>query len=144
MAEKTYLRVNVATPNGLIFQHRAKEVHAVTPDGGITILPSHTPIIVPLAIGELLVTRVTEEPQQNHIAVNGGIMEVRDNVVNIIANSAERARDIDLDRAERAKEMAEKRMEEARTLQNEKEFQRARISLAKALNRIGVSQRGPR
>lgn len=144
MAEKVYLKVNVVTPNGIVFQHRAKEIHASTTDGGITILPNHTPIIVPLTIGELVVTRVAEDLQQNFIAVHGGIMEVRDNEVNIIANSAERSRDIDLDRAERAKALAERKMEEARRLQNEKEFQRARISLAKALNRIGVSQRGPR
>lgn len=143
MAEKVYLRVSVVTPNGIVYQHRAKEIHASTTDGGITILPSHTPIIVPLTIGELVVTRVTEDLQQNFIAVNGGIMEVRDNDVNIIANSAERSRDIDVDRAERARIMAERHMEEARRLQDEKEFQRARISLAKALNRIGVSQHRP-
>lgn len=140
MAEKVYLKVNVATPDGVIFEHRAKEVHAKTTEGGITIMPNHTPIIVPLAIGELLVTRVTDDFQQNHVAINGGIMEVRDNVVNIIANSAERARDIDMDRAERARTLAEMHMEEARRLKNEAEFQRARISLAKALNRIGVSK----
>lgn len=96
-----YLQVNVVTPDGIAFQHRAKAVTATTTDGGITIMPNHTPIIVPLAIADLIVTRVTDELAQNHIAVNGGIMEVRDNVVNIIANSAERARDIDIDRADR-------------------------------------------
>ena len=129
-----YLQVNVVTPDGIAFQHRAKAVTATTTDGGITIMPNHTPIIVPLAIADLIVTRVTD------IAVNGGIMEVRDNVVNIIANSAERARDIDIDRAEVAKERAEKRMAEARDFKNEKEFQRAKISLSKAINRIGVSK----
>lgn len=93
------LNVNVITPEGIIFQHHAKEVHAESTDGGITIMPNHTPIIVPLIIGELTVTRMTEDLQQNHIAVNGGIMEVRDNEINIIANTAERAKDIDIDRA---------------------------------------------
>jgi F-type H+-transporting ATPase subunit epsilon len=83
---------------------------------------------------------VTDELAQNHIAVNGGIMEVRDNIVNIIANSAEREKDIDIDRAEVAKERAERRMVEARDIKNEKEFQRAKISLSKAINRIGVSK----
>ncbi|MDE1548860.1 F0F1 ATP synthase subunit epsilon [Jeotgalibaca caeni] len=135
------LLVNVITPDGTIFEHRAKEVHAQTTDGGITILPSHTPIIVPLAIGELIVTRVTDELQQNHIAVSGGIMEVRENKVNVIANTAERARDIDIDRAERAKTEAEKRMSEARETKNSQEFIRAKVSLAKAINRIGVSDK---
>lgn len=136
-----YMHVNVVTPDGLVFQHRALQVHAVTTDGGITILPNHTPIIVPLAIADLTVTRVEEDEKKNHIAVNGGIMEVRDNVVNIIANTAERARDIDIDRAEKAKIAAEKRLEEAQNQKNKQEFQRARISLAKAINRIGVSNK---
>lgn len=135
-----FLQVNVVTPDGTVFKHRAKQVSAKTTDGGITILPNHTPIIVPLAISDLIVTRVTDDDSKNHIAVNGGIMEVRDNIVNIIANSAERAKDIDIDRAEIAKERAERKMQEARNIKNEKEFQRAQIALSKAINRIGVSK----
>lgn len=135
------LNVNVITPEGIIFQHHAKEVHAESTDGGITIMPNHTPIIVPLIIGELTVTRMTEDLQQNHIAVNGGIMEVRDNEINIIANTAERAKDIDIDRAENAKKEAEQKMLEARNAKNNMEFQRAKVSLTKALNRIGVSRK---
>jgi len=142
-----FLQVNVVTPDGTVFTHRAKQVSAKTTDGGITILPGHTPIIVPLTIADLIVTRLSEDSAvsgQNHIAVNGGIMEVRDNVVNIIANSAERERDIDIDRAELAKVKAERKMAEARDIKNEKEFQRAKIALSKAINRIGVSQNRPR
>lgn len=135
------MHVSVITPDGTIFDHRAKAVNAQTTDGGITILPNHTPIIVPLAIGELVVTRITENDDQNYIAVNGGIMEVRDNQINIIANTAERSRDIDLDRAELAKKAAEELMAEAREQKNQIEFNRARVSLAKAINRIGVSKK---
>lgn len=136
-----YLQVNVVTPNGMIFQHRAKQVHAETTDGGITILPNHTPIIVPLAISDLSVSRVTEEPTYSYLAVNGGIMEVRDNVVNIIANTAERARDIDINRAEKAKAAAEVFLSEAEQKKNKQDFQRAKLALAKAINRIGVSDK---
>ena len=132
------LHVSVITPDGTIFEHRAKAIDAQTPDGGITILPNHTPIIVPLAISELVVTRITEGHDKNHIAISGGIMEVRENQVNIIANTAERSQDIDLDRAEIAKRKAEETLAEIRDARNSKEFQRARASLAKAINRIGV------
>ena len=135
------LNVNVITPEGIIFQHHAKEVHAESTDGGITILPNHTPIILPLKIGELRVTRVTDDFHSNHIAINGGIMEVRDNEVNIIANTAERARDIDIDRAEIAKKKAEQKMMKARDEKNQMEFQRARVALSRAINRIGVSEK---
>ncbi|MGP6138684.1 MULTISPECIES: F0F1 ATP synthase subunit epsilon [unclassified Jeotgalibaca] len=136
------MHVSVITPEGTVFDHRAKAVDAQTTDGGITILPGHIPIIVPLAIGELRVTRVTDsDDDKNYVAINGGIMEVQGNQVNIIANTAERSRDIDLDRAELAKKAAEELMAEARDQKNLVEFNRARVSLAKAINRIGVSKK---
>lgn len=136
-----YLQVNVVTPGGMVYQHRAKQVHAITTDGGITILPNHTPIIVPLSINNLTVSRVTEEETFNHLAVSGGILEVRDNIVNIIANTAERARDIDIERAEKAKVAAQKFLTEAEQRKNKQDFQRAKLALAKAINRIGVSDK---
>lgn len=136
------MHVSVITPDGTIFDHRAKAVNAQTTYGGITILPGHMPIIVPLAIGELRVTRTTEsDDSENYIAVSGGIMEVEADQINIIANTAERSRDIDLDRAENAKKEAEASMIRARDAKNKIEFNRARVALAKAVNRIGVSEK---
>ena len=136
------MHVSVITPDGTIFDHRAKLVNAQTTYGGITIMPGHMPIIVPLAIGELRVTRITEsDDSENYIAVSGGIMEVEADQINIIANTAERSRDIDLDRAENAKKEAEASMIRARDAKNKIEFNRARVALAKAVNRIGVSEK---
>lgn len=135
------MHVSVITPDGTIFDHRAKIVNAQTTYGGITIMPGHMPIIVPLTIGELRVTRITEDDSENYIAVSGGIMEVQTDHVNIIANTAERSRDIDLDRAENAKKEAEASMIRARDAKNKIEFNRARVALAKAVNRIGVSEK---
>lgn len=135
------MHVSVITPDGTIFDHRAKVVNAQTTYGGITIMPGHIPIIVPLTIGELRVTRLTEDDSENYIAISGGIMEVQANQINVIANTAERSRDIDLDRAENAKKEAEELMMRARDEKNKIEFNRARVSLAKAVNRIGVSEK---
>ena len=135
------MHVSVITPDGTIFDHRAKVVNAQTTYGGITIMPGHIPIIVPLTIGELRITRLTEDNSENYIAVSGGIMEVQANQINVIANTAERSRDIDLDRAENAKKEAEELMMRARDAKNKIEFNRARVSLAKAVNRIGVSEK---
>ncbi|MCU9778229.1 ATP synthase F1 subunit epsilon, partial [Enterococcus faecalis] len=81
---------NVVTPNGLVYDHHAKIVVARTTDGEIGILPKHAPIIVPLAIDEVRIKRTDSDTHVDWVAVNGGIMEVRDNVVSIIADSAER------------------------------------------------------
>ncbi|MEG0078837.1 ATP synthase delta/epsilon chain alpha-helix domain-containing protein, partial [Enterococcus sp.] len=71
---------------------------------------------------------------------NGGIMEVRDNVVSIIADSAERERDIDVSRAERAKQRAERMIEEAREKEDVDQLRRATVALHRAINRINVSK----
>lgn len=134
------LTVNVVTPDGLVYDHHAAIVVARTLDGEIGILPKHAPIIVPLTIDEVRVKRTDSDTHVDWIAVNGGIMEVRDNIVSIIADSAERERDIDVSRAERAKLQAEKRIQEAKALDDTNELRRATVALHRALNRINVSK----
>jgi F-type H+-transporting ATPase subunit epsilon len=135
-----YLTVNVVTPNGLVYDHHAAIVVAKTTDGEIGILPKHAPIIVPLAIDEVRVKRTDSDTHVDWIAVNGGIMEVRDNLVTIIADSAERERDIDVPRAERAKQRAERLIEEAKETADKDTLRRATVALHRAINRINVSK----
>ena len=94
--------------------------------------------MLPLKIGALRVKRFLEDSPTDYIAIGGGVMEVRDNVVTIIANVAERARDIDVTRAEQAKDKAEKVISDSSRSQSDVE--RAKIALSKAINRIGVSK----
>lgn len=137
---KHYLTVNVVTPNGLVYDHHAAIVVAKTTDGEIGILPRHAPIIVPLAIDEVRIKRTDSDTHVDWIAVNGGILEMRDDVVSIVADSAERERDIDISRAERAKQRAERKIEEAKAEKNVDELRRATVALHRALNRINVSK----
>ena len=105
--------VQVVTPDGLKYDHHASFIHAVTKDGQIGILPGHINLIAPLEVDELKVRRVDDESHVDWIAVNGGIIEVKDDFITIVADSAERERDIDVSRAERAKQRAERELEEA-------------------------------
>ena len=143
MAQMT---VQVVTPDGLKYDHHASFIHAVTKDGQIGILPGHINLIAPLEVDELKVRRVDDESHVDWIAVNGGIIEVKDDFITIIANSAERDRDIDVSRAERAKQRAERVLEEAtkhvleeatKSDRND-DVQRAQVALRRALNRISV------
>lgn len=143
MAQMT---VQVVTPDGLKYDHHASFIHAVTKDGQIGILPGHINLIAPLEVDELKVRRVDDESHVDWIAVNGGIIEVKDNFITIVADSAERERDIDVSRAERAKQRAERVLEEAtkhvleeatKSDRND-DVQRAQIALRRALNRINV------
>lgn len=138
MLESHELLVVVTTPEGKVYNHRSYSVSADAMDGGITILPNHAPIMLPLKIGALRVKRFLEDSPTDYIAIGGGIMEVRDNIVTVIANVAERARDIDVNRAEHAKEKAEAILQDK--TRSKSEADRARIALNKAINRIGVSK----
>lgn len=137
------LAVSIVTPSGVVYHHQAELVVVKTIDGELGILPKHAPIIVPLTIDEVRIKRINSENHENNmdwIAVNGGIMEVRDNQVNIIADSAEREREIDLTRAEKAKQRAEHMIEEAKEHEDIDELRRATVALHRAINRIKVSK----
>ena len=143
MAQMT---VQVVTPDGLKYDHHASFIHAVTKDCQSGILPGHINLIAPLEVEELKVRRVDDESQVDWIAVTGGIIEVKDDFITIVANSAERDRDIDVSRAERAKQRAERVLEEetkrvleeATKSDRNDDVQRAQIALRRALNRINV------
>ena len=135
------MNVQIVTPDGLVYDHHASFVSVRTLDGEMGILPRHENMIAVLAVDEVKVKRIDDDTHVNWIAVNGGIIEVVDNVITIVADSAERARDIDITRAERAKMRAEKALEEAKDQHSVDMERRAKIALQRAINRINVGNR---
>ena len=105
------------------------------------ILPRHENMIAVLAVDEVKVKRIDDEDHVNWIAVNGGVIEIANNTITIVADSAERARDIDISRAERAKLRAEREIEEAQDKNLIDQERRAKIALQRAINRINVGNR---
>lgn len=138
MADQKVLTVNIVTPDGLVYDHHATMVVVKTTTGDLGIMADHEPIVAPLVIGEVRVHRVDNQNHENIIAVNGGFMEVANNVASIVADSAERARDIDLSRAEAARRRAEARLKRAEDTKDVDEMQRAQVALRRAINRIHV------
>ena len=108
------MTLQVITPAGMIYDHHANYITARTTNGEIGILPNMISTIAGLEIDELKVRRPDDETHVDYIAVNGGIIEIKDSLVTIVADSAERNRDIDVSRAERAKIRAEKALEVAK------------------------------
>ena len=92
-------------------------------------------------LGEVKVKRIDDDTHVNWIAVNGGIIEIANDIITIVADSAERARDIDISRAERAKLRAEREIEEAHDKHLIDQERRAKIALQRAINRINVGNR---
>ncbi|MCD5447521.1 F0F1 ATP synthase subunit epsilon [Lactobacillus delbrueckii subsp. lactis] len=137
-AEKLF-KINIVTPNGLIYSHRGSSVSMRAIDGDRQILYNHLPILTPLTIGEVRVQRGADADHKvDHIAVSGGIIEFANNVATIIADNAEHARNIDLSRAEAAKQRAEALIKEAKEKHDEQLLERAQIALRRAVNRIHV------
>ena len=138
MAQMT---VQIVTPDGLIYDHHAAFVSVKTIEGELGILPRHINTIAVLEVDQVKVRRVDDDKHIDWIAVNGGIIEIADNVITIVADSAERERDIDISRAERAKLRAEQEIEEAHDKHLIDQERRAQIALQRAINRIHVGTR---
>ena len=97
------IKVSVVTPDGIVYSHNATMVAMRAIDGDRAIMYDHLPIVTPLAIGEVRVKRTHEMNNRvDHIAVNGGYIEFSNNEATIIADSAERARNIDVKLAQSA------------------------------------------
>ena len=138
MAQMT---VQIVTPDGLIYDHHAAFVSVKTIDGELGILPRHINTIAVLEVDQVKVRRIDDDKHIDWIAVNGGIIEIADSVITIVADSAERERDIDISRAERAKLRAEQEIEEAHDKHLIDQERRAKIALQRAINRINVGTR---
>ena len=138
MAQMT---VQIVTPDGLIYDHHAAFVSVKTIDGELGILPRHINTIAVLEVDQVKVRRVDDDKHIDWIAVNGGIIEIADNVITIVADSAERERGIDISRAESAKLRAEQEIEEAHDKHLIDQERRAKIALQRAINRINVGTR---
>lgn len=104
--------------------------------GRLGILPQHTPLLTTLMPGEL---HYRQGDQQSYVACSGGFLEVAENHVIILADTAERADEIDEARAEQARQRAEAMLRERDKLSRE-ELIRAEATLRKAVIRLKVAR----
>lgn len=102
MADK--LELEIVTPDKLLVQERAEEVQIPGKAGDIDVLPGHAPLITELTIGEIA---YKHGGKTEHLAVAWGFAEVLPDKVTILAQTAERANEIDVPRAQAAKARAE-------------------------------------
>lgn len=130
--------LEIVTPDRLVYSEQVNGVTVRGVEGELGILPGHIPFVTPLQIAPLYVKIGNDRIP---FSVQGGFVEVRREKVVVLAESAERAPEIDLERAEAAKERAETRLH-VRGRQDEVDHRRAELALQRAMNRIKVSGRG--
>lgn len=128
-------KLRLIAPDGVKYEEEASQISLPTPDGQIVILPHHTPLITSLKPGEIIITNGKDE---HHLATEGGIAEIGDNMVKILADTAENADSLDELKIVAAKKAAEDRLSNAK---NTVEFTEATAMLEKQLARLNVLQK---
>jgi len=131
------LRCEIVTPERQVFTGDVDMVIAPGVQGEVGILPLHTPFVTILKIGEL---RLKIGDKWEYVAVGGGYLEVSEDKVVVLADTAELAAEIDLERAKRAKERAEEELARAKK-EKEVGFTKFEVDLERAVNRIKVAGR---
>jgi F-type H+-transporting ATPase subunit epsilon len=100
--------IEIATPERLLSSEKAVRAQIPAKDGYIGVLPDHAALLSELGIGAL--TYFTPGGQLFSLAISGGFLEIRDNVVRVLSDVAEKAQEIDVSKAEQALKEAQDAM----------------------------------
>ena len=135
MSLPTSLTLEIVTPDRPVVRVDVDEVIVPAAHGYLGVLPGHTPLLATLEIGSLSYRRGKEV---HEVAVAYGFAEILPDRVTVLAQMAERAEDISLERAEAAHKRAQDRVAAPNL---DVDFERARIAMLKALVRQQVATR---
>lgn len=130
--------LEVVTPERLVIGEEVDEISAPGALGYFGVLPGHTPLLTTLGVGEL---GYRAGSQWRYLAITWGYAEVLPNQATMLAQTAEMAEEIDIERAERAKRRAEERLREWSTRGADIDFERASAALQRALMRLQVASK---
>ena len=130
------VQVIVCVPTHQIAEFEAEYVQLPSAQGSMGVLPNHAPLRCVLEPG--IVTCRESANKTSIFSVSTGLAVIEDNVVTILADSAERAEDIDTPRAEAARERAQERI---RTIDSSIDYLRAEIALKRSLARLQAKAR---
>lgn len=138
------LFVEIVTPTKSVFRGEAAGVRAPGVEGSFEVLHNHAPMIAAFGVGPLFITAPGGE--RIVYATSGGFIEVLNNVVTILAETAEPASDIDVDLARDAEEQAAARLLASQSSEErrlaEQELERARNRARIALGKVGAPRSG--
>ncbi len=132
----TQIQLDIVTPDRLAARDDVTAVTIPGKDGYLGILPGHAPLLTELAPGEL---KYSAGGAEHALAVDWGFAEVLPDRVIVLAQTAERAEDIDVERAEKAKERAEERLK--RFTDPEVDMERAQEALRRAIARLETAKK---
>ncbi len=129
------LVLEIITPTKVVLSEEVDEVTIPTVNGEISILPNHIDLLTKVKAGEMVIHK---NGKTELFAITGGFLEITNNHVNILADHAIHADDIEIAKAEQAKERAEKAMKEKGS---ERDFAIADAELRKSLLELKVARK---
>jgi F-type H+-transporting ATPase subunit epsilon len=137
------IQLEIVTPERLAYSDTVDAVVLPGSEGELGVLPHHAPLVSTLGIGEL---RIRKGGAEESFAIVGGFLQVRPDKVVVMAETADMASEIDLEKAQEARREAERALESG--FKEGADLSAARAQLQQALLRIRVAERryreGPR
>lgn len=112
MIDKT-IKFEIVTPERTVLKESIVQITVPTRQGEITVLPGHIPLVASLMPGVIEIKKA--DGKLEIISVSGGFIEVQKEKVVILADTAERAEEIDVDKAEEARQRAEEIKKQAKS-----------------------------
>ena len=131
------IKFKIVTPKRVVFEDEVLQVTLPVTDGQVTVLPNHRSYIASLNPGELMVKK---EGKEHWISISGGFVEFHNNELTVLADTAERAENIDLARAEEARKRAEELKKKAISM-DEEEYAAVAAAIQRQAARIRVAKK---
>src|SRR6187399_3398112 len=131
------LLLEIVTPERQVFSEEVDSVVCPGVEGELGVLPHHAPLLTTLGVGEL---RIRRGGNEEFFAIAGGFLQVRPDKVVVMAETADLASEIDLEKAQEARRAAERALEGAAPTDTV-DLAAARAQLQQALLRIRVAER---
>jgi len=133
--------LQIVTPERVVLEREVVSVVLPAHGGYLGVMARHAPLVAELKTGAITTTDPQGEKQV--LAVTGGILSVSDNLATVLADAAELASEIDLDRAEEARTRARERLAAQAETKASVNADRARAALVRATNRLRVAGKRP-
>ena len=135
--QNSAIKFKIVTPEKTVFEEMIDQATFPTSSGQITILPNHRSYITDLEPGEVMIKMNGKE---TYLSISGGFIEFHDNVLVVLADTAERADEIDLERAEEGRKKAEEIKKQIIST-DDAEYARVAAAIQKEAARIRVARK---
>ncbi|HAP35378.1 MAG TPA: F0F1 ATP synthase subunit epsilon [Bacteroidetes bacterium] len=135
MANKNF-QLDIVTPASTVYSGEVQSFTAPGVVGNFQVLFNHAPLLSSVGVGEVKV--IESNGAKLLFAISGGFVEVKSNKVILLAESAERSDEINIDRAEKSKKRADERLA---SKDKSLDPDRARVALYRSINRLKIASK---